>query len=445
MDQPGKEIGILRMDVSNKIRSVSSFGEDDLLAALTSNLSDKNSSPLTLKSVFKQQNDKWSFLIGHIGISPASPKETIITEYSDYLFVSKAVTKDDVLTIIKNLSGDGFHISETPLLYVKSENGVPRCEWELMPSHATKKEYPARRYSIKLNNNASLFDTPLIGFNKPFHMSSLEYIRDFLDIGHFSSDNNSISGALLLDVYDFRYRIVISEDTLKMEGVDKNACIVGATPTDSHINLLSGEEIPFEPKSLYDSELWLISKDHEVLDYRSQIAWQYRMTKDDSHQDFLDQCKSLINSCEGLYCEFKSFIDTKSLDSSKAFELEKSVCAFSNAKGGMLFIGINNEGTILGLNDKLTKLYKMDFEEALDQYCRDLQKRLVETLKVNNCFAIRPIILFEKQLIAISVNSVNETNYILHSEIAYIRKSGTSKKLAFVEERISYRPLSDLF
>lgn len=87
----------------------------------------------------------------------------------------------------------------------------------------------------------------------------------------------------------------------------------------------------------------------------------------------------LIAQGEGPYIEFKESVP------SKVRELSEEVCAFSNADGGYIFIGINNYGKFVNDftidNTKRSSIqdsvgchkrstYKLDLSSRLLRYCR---------------------------------------------------------------------------
>lgn len=51
--------------------------------------------------------------------------------------------------------------------------------------------------------------------------------------------------------------------------------LVGETPTQSSLILKTGETADFNERDLCKSEIWLRSEKNEILDFRSQLEWQY--------------------------------------------------------------------------------------------------------------------------------------------------------------------------
>ncbi len=67
-----------------------------------------------------------------------------------------------------------------------------------------------------------------------------------------------------------------------------------------------------------------------------------------------------LNGEENQFCEFKpGLINWPSSDRNIEYEVVQSICAFLNAKGGYLFIGVKDNGEILGLD--FSKISKDEF------------------------------------------------------------------------------------
>lgn len=419
------------MFLSNNIRSTSNVDTADLLAFLNSKQLEEET--FQLKSVYRKNSQQWDLLVGKVERCKPNSEETLSIEYSDYFFLEKELTFAQLTTMIANIEETQECVLDASLGLILNAM-ANKWRWELIPSHATPERFPVRRYSLELSNHTSFSDTPLVGFGKKYYQSVQEYIRTFLKQKDFSGEDNSISGSLLLDVYDYRHRIITENSTLFFEPDDPHVCLVGNSPKEEYILLHHGERLAFDSEDVYDAELLLISKANEILDYRSQSTWQYPIKRPESDTKFLEECQKAIDNGEGLYCEFKPFIDIKA-ENSKAFEIEKTVCAFSNAEGGQLFIGVNDDGEVIGIAEKAKRTYGSKIEDAISSYCDGLRKRLNETLKVNHCYTLEPLTLYTKQIIVISVSQANDANYLLNQKQGYKRKGATSAKMAFIEER----------
>lgn len=144
-------------------------------------------------------------------------------------------------------------------------------------------------------------------------------------------------------------------------------------------------------------------------------------------EDGAAELSVVIAGGESERCEFKPYIVLTDRD--KSLEIEKTVCAFSNARGGHLFIGIDNEGEVVGLARELSRT-GTSIEKAAEEYAGAIRKRLRENLSSNQCFAAEAMQLHGRTIIVIAVQPSTDTNYLLHSDQAYIRRGATSKKMS---------------
>ncbi|MFU0783649.1 MAG: hypothetical protein ACFWT2_11295 [Thermoanaerobacterium thermosaccharolyticum] len=71
----------------------------------------------------------------------------------------------------------------------------------------------------------------------------------------------------------------------------------------------------------------------------------------------VEEVKNIIQNGENSYIEFKE-------EEIKAKDLAKEIVAFSNSEGGMILIGVDDEGNIKGIkNDRM--------EETIMNICRN--------------------------------------------------------------------------
>jgi len=181
----------------------------------------------------------------------------------------------------------------------------------------------------------------------------------------------------------------------------------------------------------------LLTKDNKVLDYRSVIEWQYRFSDNDNEQEKNEQILALIERGEGHETEFKSYIDLTDSKNGKARDIEKTVCAFSNAKGGYLLIGVDDDACVQGVDYKAKEHYKANIDEALEAYIKDVKKRLQEKLRYNQCFDISQVKIGERHVVAILVERTEKPNYFVNTDLGFIRKGATSAKMKSSDERES--------
>ena len=119
------------------------------------------------------------------------------------------------------------------------------------------------------------------------------------------------------------------------------------------------------------------------------------------------------------------------------------MCAFSNAEGGYLFIGVNDNAEVEDITVTLRKDYKCEINQAIDRYIADIKKRLKENITKDGCFTVHCETIFSKPVVIISVEPVDDINTVRGERTAYVRKGASSMKM--LPEEIQSRNRKSLF
>lgn len=88
----------------------------------------------------------------------------------------------------------------------------------------------------------------------------------------------------------------------------------------------------------------------------------------------LQSLRKLVSNGEGSQLEFKR----KAADPVK---IMREVVAFANAKGGILLVGVNDDGVITGLKDAVGEAHVL--EEAIAKHCKPTVQYFLEYIKLN--------------------------------------------------------------
>ena len=130
-----------------------------------------------------------------------------------------------------------------------------------------------------------------------------------------------------------------------------------------------------------------------------------------------ENIQSLIDSGEGYNVEFKVRVP------SKVRELTEEICAFANADGGYLIIGVNDTGEIIGTN------VENDKRSAI-------QGSISEISPVLHC-DMYALSIDNKMVWVIDVPSGKDKPYIFSGSI-FVREGANSQKLRTAEEMRSF-------
>lgn len=385
----------------------------------------------------KDHNHIWQLLMGVLSLTPsqtARDEQVQCHRYPNFQFVSTPVDKISLSDLLHGLDSHGslavLGFSEQPLQ-------VENVNWNesLIPSHASSGEFPERCFSGRLFENVSCQDSKLVAHGMPFHASAFEYVRDFLGLEQFHGSSDARKGELMITLTDRRGRIELFDHGVQFrtETADR-LWVVGAVDGEP-VNLSDPHNIyAFELEKASGVELWLVTDSDEIIDYCSTSEWEYGfgVTKGRHDQKLLFD---IIERGESEHCEFKPYISLVAKDK-KAWEIERTVCAFSNHQGGRLFIGVDDETRIIGINQECRRDYGCDSKEAAKQYEKNLTKRLRESLAKNQCF---DTYLIEKNsliVLVVEVHKADELNYLHQNDVAYARRGASSRRMTLAEVKL---------
>ncbi|QKX18154.1 helix-turn-helix domain-containing protein [Microbulbifer sp. YPW1] len=386
------------------------------------------------RGVYTENNNQWSMLLGVITLDGSMDCRKLSPchyKYPKYQFVCRSIVGSTLAELIRGLEGNaGLSIFGIPDLG-KRESNLTWTE-SLIPSHAHEEMVPIRRLSSRVCSDVHYHDSKLVAYGMPFHRSAFSFIKEFFGWDKFHGSSDGRKGELFIDIPDRRGRLVLSEEDISFHcGDDDELSVVGAIDGDQ-VSLVSPQDkYYFEQEKALDVELWLVTNTNEIVDYCSSTEWEYRYGKELNNTD-RTQLLDTISAGESEHCEFKTYIDLVNKDT-KAFELEKTVCALSNHQGGKLFIGVDDETLIVGINERCKKGYKCLPREAAESYQKAVEKRLQESLAKNKCFNTFLIEHNELIVLVVNVHKSNGLNYLVSTRDAYIRRGASSQKMTPTE------------
>jgi len=155
----------------------------------------------------------------------------------------------------------------------------------------------------------------------------------------------------------------------------------------------------------------------------------------------------LIKQGESMHLEFKSSFryDYHKLTVNKDLEsvIAKSVAAFSNAKGGTLLIGINDDGDVLGLENDINTLKRKDIDFFENTLIAFLNKTFSVSFVSQNIRIKFPVVN-QKAICRIDIDPSSDPVFVVilknsnKSERFYVRSGNTSQEIVSLSEINEY-------
>lgn len=379
-----------------------------------------------IRAVYTYQQDGiWKYCIGKCVLGQAGGGDSREV-YSAITFISSTFAVITLRQLVERLAGDsGLTVApDRPPLRLPAS--FANWREEIVPSHAIASGIPARRFTISIEANAVFANDQLFAYDQPYRPSAERYVKAFLGLKpEYSVDGRR--GEFAIEVLDRRGAIRLRDGHLSIATTSTPLRLVGEIDGNT-VDLRNGESLEIGDKDTQSVELWLLASGNDLVDYVSTARWPYKYANAPQEAEHQQRLLELVRGGESETCEFKPYID---LGNPKAAELEKTICAFSNQRGGTLFIGVDEEGSILGIASDVTKRPDQ-LEKALADYGKDVGKRLRDRLKDNQCFNIRTETISGMRVIVVEVGRAREVNYVVADALAntaYIRHGATSCKM----------------
>jgi len=391
--------------------------------------------PGVFRCVLTNHNNDWSLLMGvlEVGEPDSDMKyQACWYKYPNFQFVCKPFEGITLTELISSINNDGYlPILDSPRLESKESN----INWteSLIPSHIRNSSFPERCFSARMSSGVSFQDSKLVAYDMDFHPSAFEYVKEFLGLDVFHGSSDGRKGELLIKIPDRRGYLTLSDQEVRFHCEPTDTLSVVGRIEGEPVKLNSPQDtFKFESEKATDMELWLVTNKDEIVDYRSSSEWQYRYGPQTNNRD-LASLLQIINGGESEHCEFKQYIDLVTKQNNKAWEVDKTVCALSNHQGGKLFIGVDDDTRIIGVNEGCQRNYKCNPEESAERYLKAVTKRLQESLSKNQCFNAYLIENNQLFVLVVEVHKANGLNYLISKNEAYIRRGASSPQMTLAE------------
>lgn len=368
-----------------------------------------------------QQGASWRYCVGQCVLGNNAGVDGR-QDYPAFIFVSKVFNDITLKQLLESLASvEGLLVAQD-LPTVRLPTTSP-ANWreEIVPSHATNTGMPARRFRVGIESNAIFSESQLIAFDQPYQPSAERHAKAFL---HANPRDGLDRGEFTIEVPDRRGAISFTDGRIAIADAAVPLRLVGEV-NGKVIDLAVDADATIDDKVITDVELWLLTKGNTLIDYISTTHWPYKYVATPQEAAREEELLTLILGGESEVCEFKPSVD---LANDKASQLEKTVCAFSNQKGGTLFIGISKEGDIEGVAGHAVRRGD-DANAGIAAYAQTVRMHLREALKDNQCFEVNVANVADMPLVVVTVIKSLEINFLVKTKVAYIRHGGTSMKL----------------
>lgn len=355
-----------------------------------------------------------------------------VYDYGEFVFIKTYWSGKQVVDLIDHLQkGQSFGIEGyTPIVcYVKAQeiefdvHRVYSGKWLSLP----KRKYPFDLYTsnIDIDNSTQLDAFQQLNSNGMPYFPTLQDAEAYFLFDTFLEGMNQSRKQVQIIIDDNRAkfkRIIITNLGLKisLEGNKLSCCelkLFGKHPGFTDIRSVSGsDEIEIPLETLPTELSILLSIGNKTIDKRyvsdtpSYYAPTEGITIERDEQTSLEGILMLRG--ENQYIDFKQEYTDKILS---------TICAFANSEGGSVYVGITDEGEIIGIKEKWDRL-RLRVENAMSARMRGHVKvnYLPYTMSTDE----------DKTVLEIRVEEANDKPIAIRDgekEKYYLRRDGTNR------------------
>jgi len=347
---------------------------------------------------------------------------------------------------------EGIHIGRVTFGDVVIERTInPSWHLELLPLKNFYMRGPGYVAHTVFEGNVAISQDPLISRHEPYYPDQGEAARDWLGLstyhGHNDGRNREIV-FLMPEARAFFIRAVSDRGTLRLTlgGLQyaqialhvKGAYWSGGAIHHFETDVLDGEAAALIPDTVDRLEYILIDNNGEIYDYQCEGGFGHSGLLRERLGDESDRLMQLVHSAcstgEGRHVEFKPLIDFREGlgvrgKKTKYRELVRAIAAFANSEGGSVFLGIDDNCNVAGIEDALRAFGKAELSEELFESYRGALLAAVHGDLVGEVpLRISPVVVDGALVAVVEVPGADAAPIMVRGENVYYVRVGASNR-----------------
>lgn len=372
------------------------------------------------KMAFLKKDDEWNNCFSLIKLVHVQDNEELRSEkfdYGNFVFEIRYHTFDEGLKFLKRLEEGEFEISGYATRPIKI-SGRPEFFGSGSTNWYLRMEWPTiiYQYYMEKDREINIGREHLVSIDQPLFSDVNEALKTFFDLEvNQPYYDFSQKGELWVLIPDYRARfreiklrytkVTAKIETKYFDEKDLRIRVFAKSGSESYTTpllKLKDSYTEFDFKHDLDYVLiYLLTTAGVAIDFKEwNLSWTHRRDKTIIVERPEEQIKNIIRQGEGQNLEFKYNIDNKQ-------DFLETVVSFSNSFGGIIIIGVDDNGQVKG--------FKSNEEDILKMIHDGCEPPITPVFKVYDDINGFPIIVLE-------IESGENKPYLLKSKgIAYVR------------------------
>lgn len=298
-------------------------------------------------------------------------------------------------------------------------------------------------------SNASAYGA-LLAPDQPYYPDITEAGRDWLPFAvyHGSSDARNGEVVLLLpETRAFLHEVTQENEILRIlihgtRAKELPLLLKGAWWDDKGIhhfeaNITNGSGQARIPTTAARVECVLTDETGTIYDYMREDSYRYQgIGRDRSANDntsLAQVVRAASQAGEGLRIEFKPFIELDNKkNNEKLKEVVKTIVAFANAKGGRIFLGINDDCELQGIDEQLSKSAGGTADaSACDKYLGKLRGRIRDVVVGETEMVFKQTVVDGHLVAIVEIAEAKEKPVCIRQDhYLYVRRGSSNTKVS---------------
>ena len=375
--------------------------------------------PIRVQAAISHDKNGWKVIVAKVIALHKSQKHVDeILDYGDFILIDVGLTSGEFIELLDEMVTHGrLRIRNGPQILVEG-NFSDKVDFRPSNDHVFQTSWPTYLYTFNLTSRGTTPSNPLCALDKPLFPDGDMAIRSKM-----GREIANRLGHIFIFLPDYRakieeVRIGSKEITLKISSREASLEeILGKIYCEGDVeNIVQSDvnfddndsvtvSIGFTPRYLYTC--LLLRDTGEQLDFRKiNLYWPApTLPKGVVLEMKSEDIRQLILQGENERVEFKKSVTE---------DIVKTIVAFSNKEGGIILVGVDDEGNVVGVS-----------EEA------KLEEKIINTIGGRCEPTIEPEferhVLDEKMLLLVKVRSGEDKPYIIRGKGPYIRVGSTNR------------------
>lgn len=404
---------------------------------------------LRRRAVIYFSNNKWTLLACTVEaiVSDIEPVEAVASKcYPQAVLFEDRLSNEGLLDFVKQVSEGRFCLGEYSLGATNTHRQWTRERVPLSNNHMLRagQVWSARFDDVNVNSYEAL-----LAPQQPYYPDLFEAVKNWLPFPVYHGSSDSRKGEVILLLPETR--AYLADATFKGKVIDIQVAgtelnklsleLKGAWWDEEGIhhfeeqvsNRLAQLSIPeFANRLEYvlaDSEGAIYDRHYED-GYRHTGLGRKRIVSGDT--SLVDIVREACRNGEGLQVEFKPFIE---LENDKLKEIIRAVVAFANTQGGRIFLGIDDDCGLLGIDGQLAKWAKAEPNEATcERYLGAIRGKIRDVVQGDPVLNFMQTVVDDCRIVVIEVSAAKEKPISIRQDKSLYIRRGSSNSKALPEE-----------